>query len=317
MWIANDIAELHGERNSGVTIGAFDGVHLGHQALIKQMVADAERAGLEPVVVTFDPLPGQVMDRGTYQLLTSLDERIDRIEKLGVAGIVVLEFSPALRTLSAQAFLNLLVDGLGLQSLWIGPDFRLGRDREGTPEILAALGQRHGFRVSVQETPVHWGGRPVRSSRIRRALRSGNIEEANGCLGYAYALSGIVEHGDQRGRQLGFPTANIKVDPERLLPWNGVYICRAQLEGGLSSKVASEGSTFDAITNVGTRPTFNGHSATVEAYLLDFAADIYGQTLKLEFRKRIRAELRFASVEALVARMKQDEEVTRDWLRAT
>ncbi len=303
MWIESDIKSLHLTSHSAVAIGAFDGVHRGHQALIGRMVKEAQQRELVPLVLTFDPLPGQVLGRGEYELLTSVGERLDRIASLGVVGTVVLPFTRELMATPARTFVGWIREHLALQALYAGPDFQLGRNREGDISFLKRLGSELGYQVHRVEEMVLWNGTPIRSSRIRRALRSGNIEEANGCLGYAYTLEGIVEHGDKRGHQLGFPTANLAISPDRLLPANGIYVCRAHLATG----------TYEALTNVGTRPTFDRDGTTVEAYLLDFSADIYGEAMQLEFLAYLRPELRFDSAEALVAQMRQDEIEGRAW----
>jgi riboflavin kinase / FMN adenylyltransferase len=305
MWIEHDVTHLKPERRSGITIGAFDGVHLGHKALIQQAVRGARRQGWQAVVVTFDPLPGQILDPEGYRLLSTLAERIERFERLGVDGLVVLPFDRALMATPAAAFIEMLTRHLALSGLWIGPDFRLGKDREGDIAFLRAVGAREGFTVEVLHDTVEWRGEPVRSSRIREALAAGDLAQANGCLGYPYALTGEIVHGDRRGRDLGFPTANLAAPEERLLPANGVYVCRATL--------GSE--TLGAVTNVGTRPTFDDSPPTVEAFLLDFSGDVYGRTMRLEFLERLRPELKFASAAALIKQMRHDEADARAWLQ--
>jgi riboflavin kinase / FMN adenylyltransferase len=306
MWIEYDITNLHLNSASAITVGAFDGVHRGHQALIGRMVVESQGQALTPLVLTFNPLPGQVLNRGEYGLLSTLDERLDRIAALGVVGTVVLPFTRQLMETPARTFVEQMRDYLMLRALYIGPDFRLGRNRAGDVHSLRTLGGELGYDVHVLEEMVLWKGAPVGSSRIRRALRAGNIEEANGCLGYAYSISGIVGHGDKRGHKLGFPTANLDIEGDRLLPAHGIYLCHAHLAG----------RTYQALTNVGTRPTFDRNGTTVEAYLLDFSADIYGEPMKLDFLAYVRPEVRFESVEALVARMEQDEIEGRAWFAA-
>jgi len=305
MWIRDDIKKLELTQPSGVTIGAFDGVHLGHQALIRGMVTDAHSQGLLPLVITFDPLPGQVLQPDSYRLLSTLEERISLFRSLGVEGLVVLPFNSALTQTSAGDFVQGLLDHAKLDGLWIGPDFKLGRGQEGNVEYLRRAGQRFGFGVHVFEGTVRWEGKPVSSSSIRRALSEGNIHEANGCLGYPFHLCGKIVHGRKRGRTLGFPTANLAVPSTRLLPANGVYVCQAILRSG----------TFDALTNIGTRPTFDNGTRTVETYLLDFSEDIYGEPMRLDFLHRLRPEWRFDSVDDLIHQMTEDEVTARLWLR--
>jgi riboflavin kinase / FMN adenylyltransferase len=306
MWIEHGIANVHLGAASAVTVGAFDGVHRGHQALIGRMVKEAQARALTPLVLTFDPLPGQVLSQDEYRLLSTLDERLDRIASLGVAGTVVLPFVEEVMHTPARTFVEQMRDRLALRALYTGPDFKLGRNREGDLHVLSRLGSELGYEVHILDERVLWEGRPIGSSRIRRALRAGNIAEANGCLGYAYSLPGIVGHGDKRGHRLGFPTANLVIAEDRLVPAHGIYVCRAHLSSG----------SYRALTNVGTRPTFNRDETTVEAYLLDFSADIYGQAMRVDFLAYLRPEVRFGSVEALVAQMRQDEIDGRAWFAA-
>ncbi len=287
-----------------LTVGAFDGVHLGHQALLRRLVEEAHGAGLQAVAVTFDPLPRRFLKRGDSSLLTDIEERIALLTSLGLDGVAVITFDERIRAMSAEAFVRALLTRWSLVQLWVGPDFALGYNREGDIAHLRELGRRLGFTLHLFDTVITWQGAPVRSSRIRRALREGNLDEANGCLGRPYRLSGTVIHGEQRGRTLGFPTANLELPPERLLPANGVYVCRAHLERG----------SFGAVTNVGVRPTFDHHTPLVEAHLLDFSADIYGETLQLDFLHRLRAERRFPSVDALVAQIQRDKAAACVWL---
>lgn len=305
MWIRNDLKKLELTRPSGVTIGAFDGVHLGHQALVRGMVTGAHSQRLLPLVITFDPLPGQVLQPDSYRLLSTLEERSTLFQSLGVEGLIILPFNNALMQTSARDFVQELLDHAKLGCLWVGPDFKLGRGQEGKVDYLRRAGRRFGFGVHVFEGIVRWEGQPVRSSRIRRALSVGNIHEANGCLGYPFHLCGKIVHGHKRGRALGFPTANLAVQGTRLLPANGVYICRAHLRSG----------TFDALTNIGTRPTFDNGTHTVEAHLLDFSEDIYGDPMRLDFLGRLRSERRFDSVDDLIRQMTQDEANARLRLR--
>ena len=306
MWVKQRFEQLTLEGRTGLTIGAFDGVHLGHQALIRAMVAGARVASLEAVVLTFDPLPRQVFGHGKSELLSTLEERIALMEPLGVDGVIVIPFDRDVAATPAAKFVAWLADTLALRGLWVGPDFTLGRDQEGDIPFLVAMGAQRGFGVHIFDETVRWEGRPVRSSRIRRAVKAGDLRQANGCLERPYSLAGVVEHGEKRGRQLGFPTANLEVPEERLLPANGVYVCRAHLRSG---------SFFD-ITNVGTRPTFNHHPPNVEAHLLDFSGDIYGEPLRLDFLHRLRPELRFPSAEALIEQMRMDEVNARVFLSA-
>jgi len=310
MWISYGIQELNTcnqQIQAGLTIGAFDGVHRGHQALIRWLVKGAHSAGVQALVLTFDPLPQQVLRPEQKGVLSSLQERIDLIASLGVDGIIVIPFSRETAAIPARDFIMRLVHHLHLHGLWVGPDFALGQAREGNIDFLRRMGKQQGFDVHVFEDVVLWEGEPVRSSRIRYALEVGALDEANGCLGRPYRISGTVNHGDKRGHNLGFPTANLKFPEGRMLPANGVYICRVYLEH----------CSFEAITNVGTRPTFNNGRPTIEAHILDFDANIYHKMIKVDFLHRLRPELKFDSPEALVAQMHQDKIAARAWLAKT
>lgn len=304
MWVRRDVESLTLEGRTGLTIGAFDGVHLGHQALIRRMVAESQHAGMQAVVLTFDPLPRQVLGHNKHGVLSTLEERLDFLKVLGPDGVVVQLFDRKTALIPATDFVTWLVEKLALVDLWVGPDFALGHNHEGNIPFLKDMGARCGFAVRVFEETIQWGGHPVRSSRIRHALKGGDLVQANGCLGRPYRLSGIVEHGDQRGRLLGFPTANLQVVGDQLLPANGVYICRVHLHG----------ERFDAIVNVGTRPTFDRHPPIVEAHLLNFSRDIYAESLQLDFLHRLREELRFPSAEALIEQMHADRVHAAAWL---
>lgn len=269
------------------------------------MVAEAQRGGMQAVALTFDPLPRLVLGHSKNGALSTLEERLDYMVLLGLDGVIVLPFDRQTAAISAADFVMWLVEKLSLAGLWVGPDFALGHNHEGNIPFLEAMGARLGFTVSQFGESVCRDGLPIRSSRIRQALKTGDLALANDCLGHPYRLTGVVEHGHQRGRVLGFPTANLRLPENRLLPANGVYVCRAYLHG----------EHFDAIVNVGTRPTFNNYPPTVEAHLLDFSGDIYGERVHLDFLHRLRDELRFASVEALTAQIHADRADALAWLQ--
>ncbi len=300
MWIEHNFRSPTGERPTALTIGGFDGVHRGHQALIGGMVKAARARGLEPLVLTFDPLPKQFFRRGEPLLLSDLDERLERIAALGVTGAIVLHFDAKLAAMPASSFVAHLVHGLRMRLLWAGPDFAVGHGREGDLTFLRKAGTALGFELHVAP-PYRWRGLVVRSTAIRQALRRADLDLANDLLGRPYRLGGRVVRGLQRGRTLGFPTANLAPPPERLIPGHGLYLCRAWV--GKSS--------YPALTNIGTRPTFNHSDITIEAHLLDFEGDLYGQLLHLDFLHYLRAEQRFPSAEALIAQIHEDVERAR------
>lgn len=305
MRFAHQLEEIE-PAPSVVTVGAFDGVHLGHQALIGQVVAMARARGWRAVVVTFFPHPAVVLRGETPFYLTSPEEKRAQIARLGVDVLIQIPFTPATARIRAAEFVEQLVR-LGMRALWAGPDFALGYRREGTLPVLEELGRRHGYTLHVA-MEFHLGGRPARSSRIREALRRGDVRSAAECLGRPFSVRGEVVAGAGRGRGLGFPTANLRIWPEHALPANGVYACWADLP---------DGGRRMAVVNIGVRPTFDQSSErVVEAHLLDWTGELYGQTLTLHFIERLREERRFPSVAELVAQIQRDIAQAREVLNA-
>jgi riboflavin kinase/FMN adenylyltransferase len=285
-----------------VALGNFDGVHRGHQALVARAVARARETGGAAVVLTFDPHPARVLrPEVAPKALTTLAQKEELVLALGVERLVALEFDTRLAALSPAAFVSdVLASLLGARHVVVGESFRFGHGREGDARTLEALGGRQGFDVQVV-SPVLHGGRPISSSRVRDALAAGDVRGAAELLGRPYALDGRVVRGDGRGRGLGIPTANLAVE-EQLLPARGVYAGRALVPGA---------DWRAAVVNVGERPTFGGAGLVVEAHLLDFAGDLYDARLRLSFQARLRGEERFASAEALVARIHEDVRAAR------
>jgi riboflavin kinase/FMN adenylyltransferase len=266
---------LHLE-NTWLTIGIFDGVHLGHRALLSRLVDGGQT---------------------DFAYLTPPDEKAARLTTLGVDAVITLPFSLALAAETAEDFMRRLALPLGLRRLLIGYDFALGRGREGNPARLAEIGQRLGYTVETF-APVLQEGRIISSTAIRAALAAGEVAEAARLLGDPYSLSGLVVHGDGRGRHINVPTANLRIPPEKLIPAKGIYATWA--------RVGRE--RFAAATNIGTNPTFTPEkqTATVETHLLDFNRSLYGQEVTLEFIARLRDEMKFPSVEALLQQIRAD-----------
>jgi riboflavin kinase/FMN adenylyltransferase len=289
---------------SHVTVGVFDGVHRGHQQLVAGMAEAAHAAGREAIALAFDPHPATALGGEPPPLLTTLEERAELLGALGLDILIVLPFTQALARTPAADFVAALLRHLHMAELWGGPDFALGHRREGNVRLLRRLGAERGFAVRVVE-PLMWEGAPVSSSRVRDALQAGDVEQVTGCLGRPYRLVGTVVHGDGRGGRLGVPTANLSLPPERLVPADGIYACLAHTE---------RLGTHPAAVNVGTRPTFDDHGVTVEAHLIDFKADLYGQTLALDLIARLRDEVAFPDIEALMAQMQKDIAQARDIL---
>jgi riboflavin kinase/FMN adenylyltransferase len=279
-----------------VAVGSFDGVHLGHRSVLQAMVSEAKTAGARTAVLTFFPHPKRVIQQMTEPYyLGTLEERIALLASLGIDLIITHPFNDQVRQTRAATFVDELCRYLDMRQLW-GGNFALGYQREGDIPFLRQLGEEHGYTVQQVEAMVLWQGERVSSSRIRRSLLEGDLAEVNGCLGRPYRVSGTVVGGKKMGRTIGFPTANIDFWDEQLLPSNGVYATYAWL--GNERHLAA--------TNVGIRPTVKGNAITVEAHLLDFDADIYGRTLRLEFIDRIRPEQKFSGLDALKAQIGAD-----------
>ena len=300
-----DLTQARHEQPSLVTIGVFDGVHRGHQHLIEQLVKDAHSAGRQAVVLTFFPHPDVVL-RGLHgrYYLTTPEQRADQLGRLGVDLVVTQRFDEDFRQIRAAEYINQLLQHLKMAVLCVGADFAMGYQREGNVPFLQQQAVEKGFTLHVIDLVARNGDETISSTAIRNTLQAGDIEQANEWLGRAYALSGEVVHGDHRGRTIGFPTANIRVWEEQVIPANGVYACWAYVGA----------QRYMAVTNIGVRPTFAGEGVTVEAHLLDFDREIYGETLTITFEKRLRAEQRFNGIEALVAQIKADAQAGRDYL---
>lgn len=295
-------------RPSALTMGKFDGLHLGHQQLIDTTVERARAQGLASVVLTWEPHPNAVLRPGQpLELLTSLEEKIELIGRRGVDLLIVAPFTAETKATSAEDYMAQIVAAVPLRELWVGADFAMGRGRAGDVPSLKAIGTRMGFTVGTVQQ-VTSGGVPVSASRVRELLRSGDVEGVVALLGRPFGLRGVVVEGEKRGRSIGFPTANIAVDPAHVLPADGIYAGRVYLNG--------EGQGLPAATYVGTQPTFDGARRTVEPYILDWSGDLYGRSIRVEFLHRIRGDEKFAGVEALVAQMERDVERARELLQA-
>ncbi|SNR59738.1 riboflavin kinase / FMN adenylyltransferase [Humidesulfovibrio mexicanus] len=287
---------------SCVTIGNFDGVHLGHQRLIARTCAKARARGLVSVVVTFDPHPMTVlMQHKTPPFLTSTSQRLRHLERQGPNVALVLEFTREMASLEPEEFVQrYLLDGLSMRELVIGYDYAMGKGRRGDHDFLAKLGQEIGFGVERLD-PVIVGGAVVSSTRIRDLIQSGNVWDARPLLGRFFEVEGEVVDGMKRGAAtLGFPTANLKLEGT-LLPRPGVYAVWAELDGEI----------HQAVANVGDNPTFGDTGLTLEAHVLDFNRRIYGERLRLHFVQRLRGERKFESIAALKNRIADDVRLGR------
>ena len=304
MRIIRGLHNLRAEHGGSVaTIGNFDGVHLGHQAVFRELIAGGHRLGLPATVITFEPQPLEYFapERAPSRL-TRLREKVGAMRDAGVARVLLLEFGPRLAGMSAEAFIDaLLVDKLAVRHLYVGDDFRFGKDRRGDIVMLREAGARHRFTVDGMDT-LALDGERISSTRIREALACGDLQDAARCLGRPYTICGRVAHGDKRGRSMGFPTLNIDLH-RRVSPLRGVFAVRV---------TGVDGGWLPGVANIGTRPTVAGDTRyLLEVHLLDFAREIYGAHLTVEFVARIRDERRFASFDVLRTQIERDAAAAR------
>lgn len=295
-------------RGCALTIGNFDGTHLGHQAVIAQLRERAAELGVPACVVTFEPHPREFFDpERAPARLSRLRDKVDALAALGVDRVLVLRFDAALAALEPQAFIDeLLIDQLGVRHVVVGDDFRFGRGRRGDRDLLAHAGRETGFGVEAAATCVLDGER-VSSTRVRDALAAGDLDRAARLLGGPYTIRGRVIHGEKLGRDLGYPTANIALDRYRL-PLTGVLAVVAW---------DASGRRLPGVANLGWRPTVGGTRPLLEVHVFDFDRDLYGSHLRVELHARLRAEERFDSVAAMTKRMHEDARQARELVAAT
>jgi riboflavin kinase/FMN adenylyltransferase len=306
MKLARYIEDIPFDKNSVVTVGTFDGVHLAHQKIIGKTVELAKKRNGRSVVVTFEPHPREVLDTASMdmKLLTTLQERQELCEQLGTDWLVVIEFNKAFSQESSRDFyVKYLIGGIGISVIVEGYDHHWGRNREGNIESLVQLGKEYGFEVVHIEQFRH-NGIPVNSSMIRNELLNGSVEVGAGFLGRPYALFGKVVPGDRRGRSLGYPTANVELASyKKIVPKNGIYFVQVRI---------SE-SRYFGMASIGVRPTFHSDGKRIlEVNILDFSQNIYGSDLRIDFLQRLRDEWKFDSVDKLIQQMHHDEELSRE-----
>ena len=285
-----------------VTIGNFDGVHLGHQHIFHKVVQEARRENRKAVVITFEPHPKMVLhpERRPFYLITSIEEKINRIADTGIDGLLLIPFSLEFSKTTAREFIcSILWDRLHIKKIFIGHDYAFGRGKEGNEACLASFGAKLGFSVEAISA-FKVGDRVISSTLTRNAIQEGRVKEAAEWLGRPYNLSGTVVGGHQRGRNLGFPTANLKPD-KVLIPMRGIYAVRLLLEG----------KVHQGVLNIGFNPTFSDNTLSIEVYILDFNEDIYGKRLEVLFIDRIRDEVKFDSPTHLVEQIGRDVEAAR------
>ncbi len=300
MKIFDHIDECKNLKNPVLTLGMFDGIHIGHQAIISQLNQIAGNIHGESVLLTFEPHPRVVLGKGAedLELLTTLEEKIDLLEKAGLQNLILHPFTKEFADLSSEEFVKeLLVDEIGIHTIVIGYDHHFGKNRQGNFQQLHEFSKKYGFNcIKIEE--VRSNGNHISSTQIRNALWEGNLEFAHKGLGRNFTLNGKVVHGDKIGRTLGFPTANLEIEKYKLIPKNGVYVVKVQLGN----------ESFKGLLSIGTRPTVtNSDEKRVEVYLLDFDQSIYGEILNLELIEFIREDMKFDTLEELVKQMNADK----------
>jgi len=295
MRIEAELTELSPDKDMVLAIGVFDGVHLGHKYLISQLTEQARQHDMLSGVVTFRQHPREVLSHHKLVYLTDLPERIRLLKNEGVDAVIALSFNRDVAQLGARHFVELLVKHLRMRGLVIGPDFSLGRNREGNADTLRKLGQEMRFSVTVIPQ-ITVNGQIVRSTMVRDALTKGDVKKVNEMTGRPFNLKGTVTTGAGRGSKLGFPTVNLDTQPGQSLPADGVYATWAFIDG----------QAYQSITNIGLRPTFDGEGRTVETYIINYKGNLYGQELKIDMVERLRGERRFDTVEELKKQIAED-----------
>ena len=308
MQVIREILKSSELMRSVVTIGAYDGVHRGHQAVIAQVKATAQLLGCRSVVITFDRHPASVVrPESAPKLLTDIDQKLELLEKTGVDATMIVSFDASQSTEEPASFVRrVLVDALNTQVIVVGEDFHFGVKRAGNVALLRDLGKQFDFEVAPVQLVQRPDGvtEPVSSTSIRRALAGGQVEVATNLLGRAYEVRGVVVNGDKRGRTIGFPTANVEVPNAMCLPADGVYAGKFRCD---------DGSVHACAINLGRRPTFFEHAdhSLLEAHLLDFAGDLYGQKVSVTFEHFLRSERKFDGLEAIKSQLQLDVEAAR------
>ena len=307
MKIFHSINEFHSDKKTILTLGTFDGVHIGHRSILKKLNENTENGKFESVVLTFFPHPRIVLQgKSDLKLLNTINEKIDLLDKIGIQNLIIHPFDANFAELSAEEFVKtILVDQLHIQKIIIGYDHRFGKNRTANIDDLTAFGLKYGFEVE-QLSAQEINEISISSTKIRTALEDGEINLANEYLGYAYFLSGTVVKGKQLGRTIGFPTANIELEEAyKLVPKNGVYVVAAEIDE----------KTVYGMMNIGFNPTVQGKNRTIEVHFFDFDSNIYNRHIRVAILQRIRSEEKFGSVELLTNQLKKDRDFSKHYLQ--
>ena len=301
MSTVKELTQFRPDKETLLTIGVFDGIHVGHQALLTRLRDEARKRNLLSGVLTFTCHPQRVLHPESKLLwLSDLDTRVRLIKELGIDFVVPFSFTREIAKLTAREFVQLLKEQLKMRGLIVGPDFALGKNREGDTNYLRKLEKEMGFTVE-DVSPVVSNGEVISSSAIRNALAKGDVSKVERFFGRSYSIRGLVMTGDGRGRTLGFPTANIDVGPDQALPADGVYVTLAHIDN----------KSLPSVTNIGIRPTFGDGKRVVETFIMDYNRELGGQMLTIDLVEKLRDEKRFDDVEGLKAQMKEDVKQAR------
>jgi len=307
MKIIKDLKDIERDEKTVITLGTFDGLHLGHQQIVETLIKKSKQVNAKNFLITFDPHPRKVVPgRNDVKLLSTLEEKISIFEKLGLENLFIVNFTDEFSKQTPEQFVEkYFVDGIGLEEIVIGYDHHFGKGRGGDFELLRKLGEKFNFSVTV--VPEYMmDGETISSTKIRNALLEGDILRANKFLGRFYSFKGRVVKGDGRGKDLGFPTANLTIeDEDKLIPAKGIY----------AAQCITENEKYHGLLSLGNRPTFHEHGEIIpEFYIFDFDKNIYGKSLEVNLVERIRDEEKFNSVEELISQMKKDEETGKEIL---
>jgi riboflavin kinase/FMN adenylyltransferase len=305
--IVENIASFFTDEKTFVTIGTFDGVHFGHQKILEKLVSEAKKAGKKSVLLTFFPHPRMVLQKdATIELINTIEERSKLLEKTGLDYLIIHPFSKAFSKTTALEFVkDILVSTFNISKLIIGYDHHFGKNREGNIDQLTEYSNLYDF--TVEEIPAQdVNDVSVSSTKVRRALATGNLKTANNYLGYHFMLNGLVVNGKQLGGKIGYPTANIDVKEDyKLIPKTGVYVVKSSIKN----------KTIFGMMNIGNRPTINGNHQTIEVHFFDFNQDLYGKNLTVELLYFLRDEHKFDSVDSLILQLKEDEDTARKYIK--
>ena len=304
MKITKNLSQYTSKTPLALSIGIFDGVHKGHQSIIKKLNFIAQEKNLESAILTFWPHPRTIFNpNDDLKFLNTIEEKIYLLEKKGVENLFLKEFDEEFRNLTGEEFVKqVLVEKLNVKHLIIGHDHTFGKNRSGDFSLLQKMSSEYDFEVEQVEA-VDFQDKHISSTQIRNALLEGNVKEANEMLGYVYSVSGKVVHGKKIGRTIGYPTANIAADPAKLLPKKGAYIV----------DVFVKNKHYKGMLSIGTNPTVNGNSLSTEVYILDFNGDIYDEIISVNFRDFLHDEIKFESLEKLIERLDEDKKLTENF----